>query len=475
MRLLEGAGRSLRARLALGVLTGSVLVLSISFVVLHLIIRNELYAWLDEDLSERTHAVAEYAAGHPGREDVAEFMPQFRTRAHKDFFQIWDARGQTLVRSDSSAGRDLPRPDAVATGPTYRDLTLPDGHRGRAVTQVFELAPDDPRGSLTVVTAAETENLDALESRIHLMLLLLALATVAALLLIAVHSIGRGLKPVGDFARSLEMVEPEGLRARLDAGPLPSELQPVATSFQGLLHRLLEALAREKRYARNVAHELRNPLAEIRLLADVGVTSPEADSCQAAVRDIGSAAAEMERIVDALMALTRYEAGLESPEPEPVDLAAELRREAARQAHAADQRSLTIKLDLPGEVWVYTDSALTQRLLANLLGNAVSHSPRGATVRVTVSANGNVSLVNPAPHLSTEDVRRLGERFYRVGNLQQNGAHAGLGLSLAEAIARVLGLTLRLTLRADGWLLAEVRGFKALPAATAPAGGPGPA
>jgi hypothetical protein len=78
----ERLPRSLRARLALGVLAGSVLVLSISFVVLHLVIRNELYAWLDEDLSERMHAVAEYAAGHPGGEDVAEFMPQFRTRAH---------------------------------------------------------------------------------------------------------------------------------------------------------------------------------------------------------------------------------------------------------------------------------------------------------------------------------------------------------------------------------------------------------
>jgi len=467
----ERLPRSLRARLALGVLAGSVLVLSISFVVLHVIIRNELYAWLDEDLSERMHAVAEYAAGHPGGEDVAEFMPQFRTRAHKDFFQIWDERGQTLVRSDSSAGRDMPLLDAAAGKPTYYDLALPDGHSGRAVAQVFELPAGDPRGRLIVVTAEETENLDALERRIHVILLVLALATVLALLLIAIYSIARGLKPVGDFARSLELVDLDDPRARLDTGPLPSELQPVAMTFQGLLHRLLEALAREKRYARNVAHELRNPLAEIRLLADVGSASQDGDACQAAIRDIGSAAAEMERIVDALMALTRYEAGLESPQPEPVDLAAELRREAQRQAHAASQRGLTITLDLPAEVWVYTDSALTHRLLANLLGNAVSHSPEGSTVRVTMSGSGDLSLANPAPHLAAEDVPRLGERFYRVGDGYQNGAHAGLGLSLADAIARILGLTLRLALREDRWLVAEVRGFRALgPALSVPDG-----
>jgi len=334
------------------------------------------------------------------------------------------------------------------------------------VAQVFELPPGDPRGTLIVVTAEETENLDALEGRIHFMLLALAVATVVALLLIAAYSIGRGLKPVDDFARSLELVDLDDPRATLDTGPLPSELQPVAMTFQGLLNRLLDALAREKRYARNVAHELRNPLAEIRLLADVGATGPDANACQAAIKDIGSAAAEMERIVDALLALTRYEAGLESPQPEPLDLAAELRREAQRQAHAADQRRLAVALDLPAEVWVYTDSALAHRLLANLLGNAISHSPEGSTVRVTLGGSGDLSLANPAPHLTAEDVGRLGERFYRVGDGLQNGVHAGLGLSLASAIARILGLTLRLTLREDHWLVAEIGGFRALGPAT---------
>jgi two-component system sensor histidine kinase QseC len=463
----ERLPRSLRARLALGVLAGSVLVLSVSFVVLHVIIRNELYAWLDEDLSERMHAVAEYAADHPGAEDVAEFMPQFRTRAHKDFFQIWDARGQTLARSDSSAGRDLPRPDAVVARPTYHDLALPDGHRGRAVAQMFELPPADPRGTLTVVTAAEIENLDALERRIHVILLVLALGTVVALLLIAIYSIARGLKPVGDFARSLEVVDLDDPRAKLDTGPLPSELQPVAMSFSALLNRQLEALARERRYARNVAHELRNPLAEMRLLADVGAGSADVAECRIAIRDIGAAAAEMEQTVDALLALTRYEAGLESPQPEPVDLCAELRRQAHAVGGATEQRALTLSVDLPGEVWVYTDSVLVHRLLANLLGNAVSHSPVGSSIEVTLVACGDVTIANPAPHLRPEDVPQLGERFLRVQNGNQ-GSHAGLGLSLALAIAKVLGVKLKLHLREDGRLVATVSGFVKLDGSSIP-------
>lgn len=463
---------SLRDRLALGVVAGALLVLSASFVVLHLVIRNELYRHLDEDMLGQMKAVAEYAAANPGRERVSEYMPQFRTRSHQDFFQIWDGAGRTLARSDSSAGRNLPLLTAAIGTATYHDLILPDAHRGRAVSQAFELEPGDTRRLLMVVVAVETESLDRLESRIHRLLLAIAVGTAIAMLLIARFAVLRGLRPVASFARSVESVNPEDPQARLEAGPLPSELQPVAVSFSRLLSRLLDALAREKRYARNVAHELRNPLAEIRLLADVGSASQEPDASQAVIRDIGSAAAEMDRIVDALMALTRYEAGLESPQPEPMNLAAELRRELQKQSVAAEQRGLTIELNLPGEVWVHTDSALAHRLLANLLGNAVAHSPHGSTVRVGLSSNGDLSLANPAPHLDAADVPRLGERFYRVDH-GEKGSHAGLGLSLADAIARILGLTLRLTLRDDGCLVTEVRGFQALELATTPQDGSG--
>ena len=174
----------------------------------------------------------------------------------------------------------MPRLEAVAASPTYHEMTLPDGHRGRAVAQVFELPPGDPRGALTVVTAAEIENLDALEqphpraccSSWHW-------RSVAALLLIATYSIGRGLRPVDDFARSLEAVDLDDPRARLDVGSLAERVAAGGRELLGLLNRLLEALARERRYARNVAHELRNPLAEMRLLADVGARSQDVTEC----------------------------------------------------------------------------------------------------------------------------------------------------------------------------------------------------
>jgi len=468
MSLLDPAHRSLRGRLALGLVVGTGAVLSTCFVMLHLLIRADLYDQLDQDLVHKMNAVAAYAAEHPGAEDVAVYMPQFRTKAHEDFFQIWDEQGRTLARSDSSAGQDLPRLDSVVGRPIYHNLTLPDGHRGRAISQFFALSVDDARGLLSVVTAEEIESLDRLERRIHVLLLVAAIVTLAAMLLIAWYSVKRGLRPVDDFARSLESVDPDDPVARLDPGPLPDELRPVAVSFSALIGRLREALARERRYARNVAHELRNPLAEIRLMADVGSGSADPEAIHHAVREISATAEEMQQIVESLLALTRYEAGLEIPQPEPVDLSAELRRQMNALAGAAEHQSLTMELDAPVEVWVHTDSALLRRLLANLLGNAVSHAPRGSVVQIALGPDGALRMANPAPGLTPGDVPRLGERFFRIGN-GSHGSHAGLGLSLAIAIAKVLGLSLELTLGDDGELVAAIDGFR--PLAEAPEAG----
>jgi signal transduction histidine kinase len=112
-------------------------------------------------------------------------------------------------------------------------------------------------------------------------------------------------------------------------------------------------------------------------------------------------------------------------------------------------------------VWVHADSALVERLLGNLLGNAVAHAPKGAAVTIGLAANGDVTVSNPAPHLTHEDLVKLGEQFFRVSAVG-HGAHAGLGLPLAKAIAKVLGLALDFELLDDGNLVASVRGFRGL-------------
>ncbi len=154
-------------------------------------------------------------------------------------------------------------------------------------------------------------------------------ATVVVAVWIAVVSVRRSLAPVERLSKSVSAIDVDKPSAELDISGLPSELKPVAGKIQVMTQQLIQAVARERRFARNVAHELRTPLAEARMLAEVGTMTGDCDQARSTLEEIGRTTQELEQIVESLLSLSRYESGIQKPEPEPVDLAAEIRREAS--------------------------------------------------------------------------------------------------------------------------------------------------
>jgi two-component system sensor histidine kinase QseC len=454
---------SLRGRLALMLLLGLGLTMGVGFLGLHYVVLNQIYdaAWVR--LENRRVALAEFAASHPGGESAADEMLEFRSNAHEDYFEIRDGDQRLLARSESSAGRDLYQPPAGTSDPVRYQLLLPDGHAGIATRGTTRLPPGDSRARLITIVAQETESIAALEARIHTTMLAVAISSLLAGIIATLIAIRRGLRPVDQLARSAESIDPDGPRRALDVGQLPRELATLGEKLELLLRRLFDARDRERRLNRSVAHELRTPLAEVRMIADVGARSASPEEARTALREVSASAGELQRIVDTLMALARYESGQETPEPEPMDLAAEVRRQLARLAAQAEQRALNIQAILPHERWIMADTALMRRLLANLVGNAVAHAPVGASVSVVLGLEGPLKISNPAPHLSHDDVERFGERFYTVDS-GQGGAHAGLGLPLALTIARLSHLRLEWRLDAGQQLTVTVDAFRGLPA-----------
>lgn len=463
MSLLERARSSLKGRLLLSLALGLSLSVGSGFFLLHVLIRDELYDQLDSEILLHLDGIAEFAVANPGREDTAEFDPEFRARAHQDFFQVWTGEGRVLARSDSSAGRDLPVP-AIGAGRTTAPypLTLPDGHRGRAIARSIVLPPDDPRGSLTVIMAAETETLDALEASVHWLLALGAASIVLVGLLVTNWSVNRGLAPVRELARIAETVDPTDSAFELQTEGLPTELRPVASKLGSLVERLFAALARERRFSRNVAHELRNPLAEVRMLADVGAMTASLEDARARMGEIRDTTGELEEIVRSLLTLARIESGRENPETEPIDLVAEVRRELAHVGVGGAPALPRLELRLPSEHWILADPSLLRRLLTNITDNALQYAPKGSTVEIGIDPDGRLSISNEAPQLSEGDVPKLSERFFRIDTAGE-AVHAGLGLSLAQAIAGVLGLSFELRLTPERRLVASVSGFEKLP------------
>ena len=454
--------KSIRRRLIVALVGGLGSLLVVMFLLLDQMLDHHLYARLDAQLLDRARAVgALLASGTP----VDALMPEFREHGHTDFYTIWDRQGGVLARSSSSGDQALARPPQVpADVPLYYDLILPDGHRGRAVAQhVVPGHAGDPRAAILTV-AIERTDVDLLERRIHLSLLLVSLLAALGAAALAIIVVNRGLRPLLRLGTRVAALSPETAQVPLLDATLPSELAPLAAALDRAFGRLYDALERERRFARDVAHELRTPLAEIRTSSELALRGGDAGHAAAALAISLAAVERMQRSVDGLLALARYESGQAEPQPEPLELRALLEQQQQALGRAASARASGIGQEGVAEWWTSSDAVLLERIVANLLQNAVEYAPQDGRIVAVVVAGADgawIEIRNPAPDLAVSDLPRLGERFWRKCPEHAPDAHGGLGLALARTLARVLGLELRFQLAA-GELAACLGPFPAL-------------
>lgn len=462
----SGAGRasawSLHRRLAVGLVLSIGGVFMVLFQALDIWIDREIYQRMDLTLMQRATAVDRMLQESDPRQ-LERLMPEYEPTGHTEFFTVFDEGGsRPLLRSPSSAGATLPIGPADQGTPRYFNVTLPDGHAGRALATRVPWPGNNAKASLLVV-ATERESWDRTERRVHFSLLGgIALATVLAtgLALLLVQRVIVMLHRAGASAA--------GLRADTPPQPIgrdfPSELRPFADAFNMGLHHLYAAIARERRFSRDVAHELRTPLAEIRISAESALADADPDHARQSLRAAISACSRMQRSVDTLLLLARLESGQHTPAPDPLDLASLLRELLAALHKMQTSRSLVVRTELPPSAWIQGDMGIIERILSNLLRNAFEYSPRGGEIICKLDgddAGWLLSISNPAPELEAADLEHLGHRFWRKHPEGGTAHHAGLGLALAFALARAVDLPLRFSLDA-GRLTARLGPWQAL-------------
>jgi two-component system, OmpR family, sensor histidine kinase QseC len=437
--------RSLRAQLGLtqALALGGVLLLL--FLVLDGLIDNALYSRFDAALMDRGGAVAAIAEGADGSRNLERAWPGYSPAGHEDFYEIVDQSGQALAQSASSGNSRLaaPAPWPPLHTPLLYDLLLPDGHKGRGV--VLPLGQREGVGSRWLLVAAERESVDALEAQMHLILMLGT--TICLLLAIGVSwlVIRRGLRPVDALgATALARVNDSGAPA-LPVARLPSELQPLGRTLEVVLSRLTRALDFERRLARDMAHELRTPLAEI--LALTQTTPSDALHGARQRQEIGHAARALTQTVDALLTVARIEGGLQAPVHDPLDLVALLRQ--ALQSARAELPEREVALEGPVECWILCDAQLLKPILINLLRNAIEYARPGSPVKVLLSG------ATDAPKLAISNA--LDQRGAAVPSA--TAKHAGRGLAIARNLARAIDVELGAD-EEGGCFVASLSGFK---------------
>lgn len=437
---------SLRRRLAISLVLTVGGVLGVLFVSLDYWIDGEIYRRMDHSLLGRARVVSSTLQARD-LASLERLMPEYDPDGHTEFFTVYEANGRAVLHSSNSGGIALDAGPARRGMPRYYDTRLPDGHAGRALA--IHLPHADGRAPRLLVVASERESWDQAERRVHFTLLgavALALALVVGVGLVIVQHLFRALRRAADRIATLDTDTPLQPIGR----DFPQELLPFADTFNLGIRRLYEAIARERRFARDVAHELRTPLAEIRAQAESALASVDAGQMRGSLHASIESSARMQRSVDTLLSLARLESGQDAPALDPLDLADLVARMAAALRPAAQARGIELRIALPASAWVQSDVGIVERILSNLLRNAIEYSPEHSHIdcRIESAADGGwLQLDNAAPELSDADLEQFGIRFWRKHPEGGTAQHAGLGLALSLGLAQALALPVRFSLR----------------------------
>lgn len=348
----------------------------------------------------------------------------------KLMFQIWD-ENKLLLRS--AAAPVFP----ISNVKTGYSVTLLGGQPWRVLTRW------DTREAFMIQVAEPMSGRESLAQHITFKLLLPIFVVLPVLLLLLWLGIGAGLRPLQTLKKEITQRTPNHLNAVAMAG-VPEEVSPLVEALNDLFVRLELAFNSERRFTADAAHELRTPLAALKIQAQVALRATDETERQAALENVLHGVDRAARLVEQLLTLARVD-----PETAAVgyssvnlyDLAASAIKEVAQMAHA---KQIELSLEGKSTCLVFGDAMQLTLLLRNLLDNAIRYTPTAGRVSVVLRQGPGVALHirDSGPGIPAAERERVLQRFYRINGSGMEGS--GLGLSIVQRIATLHGARLEL-------------------------------
>jgi signal transduction histidine kinase len=453
---------SIQFRLVVRLLAGMLAVLFLGSLAVYLVFRSAMVRQFDQSLRAEAQSIAMlFVRDDDGRYEFhapADANRLFRHGRRADLFCIRRLDGRVAVKSASLGKADCPGLETAAAYEGAKQVAAPAGsrHAGSLRARYLVFVPPAEIGvspdRFQLVLAAEHWELDELLERLIRALCVMAVFGGAVAAFLVAWTVRRDLAPLRALAAQAGRIGAGEADKRFELTDAPYELLPIRRALNGLLERMAATLKRERRFTADAAHELRTPVAELRSLCEVALAAGDPKAAAEALADAREIAGEMERLIEALLALRRSG---EKAVLVPVDAAALAQEAWNAAAEEAAKRSLAISWQGAQSAPVLCDKTLLLGVLRNLFDNAVHYTPPGGSIECRISA-AQVLLRNRPHNLTAADIAHLKEPFWRK-DAARSGPHAGLGLALVEAYCRSFGGEFTISLEEDGWLACEVR------------------
>ncbi|WP_122421353.1 ATP-binding protein [Pseudomonas viridiflava] len=360
-------------------------------------------------------------------------------------FQVWDKDGRSLVRTASAPTFTHP-PDRAGFSDFpdlnqhhWRAFVLNDTHNG---LRIWVGERDDVRSDLVNRIVRHT----VLPNLIGSLLLVLAIWL----------AIGWGLRPLANFARTLRGRHAGSLQP-LDLAPLPSELEPMQAALNRMLGQIQELLKRERRFIADAAHEMRTPLAVLRVHAQNVLEAHNEEQRKESLGYLIIGVDRTTRLVNQLLTIARLEPESSRAGRSPVELVSAVRDSLVQLTPWVLNKGLELSFDCSEAAReVNLDFSALDIALHNLITNAVNFSPAGGQITVGLSFTAHhfeLTVDDQGPGIDEQERERLFEPFYSRGSDQG----VGLGLAIVQKVALLLDGGVNLQNRTGGGLRASLR------------------
>jgi len=456
--------RSLRVRLLVGIVGGMTLLLVVFSLVIYTAIRRALINQFDTSLASMARIVA--ASVEQNREEIeiefeVEQMPEFQEAEHPTYYELWRPDGVVLARSPSLGTDDLLRFEGAAGEPAFGALRLRNGRPGRAAGLGFrprvadseEKNPPQPEKilALTLVVARDAGDMLRHLEFLRWLLLIASVGTITLSVIVAAVVVRRGLCPLNSLAAEIAAITEDDLNVRVGTEKMPAEIMPIKTRLNELLARLGASFSRERRFAADVAHELRTPLAGIRSTLEVTLTrTRRADEYQTALCDCLDIAKNMQAMVNNLLTLARIEAKQTAFRREQIRLAELIDSSWRAFSAEAAKRSIVFENRIPVETTCRSDRESLSIVFSNILDNAVEYADEAGQIWTTARRTDGcveITVSNTGCRLTNEQAAHVFDCLWRGDPARTEtprgalgaGNHCGLGLALVQRIVAALG------------------------------------